>query len=56
MIAFQEHFSWLEEVVATARQTFASLEPALLPKTPQAKKKTQKRPLQPSIAGNFSFF
>lgn len=47
---FEEHFSWLEEVVATARQTFATLEPALLPKTPRTKKKYQKRPLQPCIA------
>ncbi|XP_053654787.1 inner centromere protein A isoform X2 [Cherax quadricarinatus] len=45
---FEEHFAWLEEVVRTARRTFATSDLALLPKTPRGKKKAhQKRPHQP---------
>ncbi|XP_045597964.1 inner centromere protein A isoform X2 [Procambarus clarkii] len=48
--SFEEHFLWLEGVIATARQTFTSADPAFLPKTPRIKKKCQqRRPLQPDI-------
>ncbi|XP_072017645.1 uncharacterized protein [Amphiura filiformis] len=40
---FEEHMKWLEEVLVEARNTFASTEIELLPKTPAVKRKRQKR-------------
>lgn len=47
---FQEHFTWLEEVVSAACDTFATTDPSLLPKTPGVRR-TKKRALQPALTG-----
>ncbi|XP_042861495.1 inner centromere protein A-like isoform X2 [Penaeus japonicus] len=47
---FEEHFTWLEEVVSAACETFATADPSLLPKTPGVKKTAQrKRPHQSAL-------
>ncbi|XP_027236516.1 inner centromere protein isoform X2 [Penaeus vannamei] len=45
---FEEHFTWLEEVVSAACDTFATTDPSLLPKTPGVRR-TKKRALQPAL-------
>ncbi|XP_037788397.1 inner centromere protein-like isoform X2 [Penaeus monodon] len=45
---FEEHFTWLEEVVSAACETFATSDPSLLPKTPGVRK-TKKRAPQPTL-------
>ncbi|XP_063868422.1 inner centromere protein A-like isoform X1 [Scylla paramamosain] len=40
--SFEQHFLWLEEVVAEARQTLATSELVMLPKTPSAPKRTKR--------------
>ncbi|XP_063591592.1 inner centromere protein A-like [Penaeus indicus] len=45
---FEEHFTWLEEVVSAACETFATTDPSLLPKTPGVKR-TKKRAPQPAL-------
>ncbi|XP_045122765.1 inner centromere protein A-like isoform X2 [Portunus trituberculatus] len=40
--SFEQHFLWLEEVVAEARQTFVTADLVMLPKTPSAPKRTRR--------------
>ncbi|XP_047483678.1 inner centromere protein A-like isoform X2 [Penaeus chinensis] len=41
---FEEHFTWLEEVVSAACETFATTDPSLLPKTPGVRKTKKRAP------------
>ncbi|KAG0719542.1 hypothetical protein GWK47_050239 [Chionoecetes opilio] len=51
--SFEQHFLWLEEVVAEARQTLTSADLHLLPKTPSAAPRRTRRVVQETSWCNF---